>query len=73
MVVTRQVFRYLAIADVVLFLIAVVFNDHSATSVDGIAWWLALFVFLLLIVAGMVIMIEFMRSRAQDRRHKRAR
>ena len=40
MVVSRQACGYLAVADVVLFLIASAFNDHSSTSVDGIVWWL---------------------------------
>jgi hypothetical protein len=73
MVFSRQACGYLAVADVVLFLIASAFNDHSATSVDGIVWWLALFVFVLLIAVGLVIMIQFMRSRAKSRKRKRAR
>jgi ABC-type nickel/cobalt efflux system permease component RcnA len=73
MVVTRQACSYLAVADVVLFLVAVAFNDHSTTSVDGIVWWLALFVFLLLIAFGFVVMIQFLRSRAKTPKRKRER
>jgi hypothetical protein len=64
---SRQACRTLAVADVVLFLVAVAFNDHSATSVDGIVWWVALFVFVLLIVVGLVIFIQFLRSRRRKR------
>jgi len=61
----RRAIVSLAIADVVLFLIAVAFNDHSNTSVDGIVWWLALLVFVLLIMAGIVVLSQFLRSRAK--------
>ncbi len=65
MVVRRQVFRYLVVVDVMLFLIASAFNDQSTTSVDGVLWWIALFLFLLLIVAGSVILIQFLISRGK--------
>jgi membrane protein implicated in regulation of membrane protease activity len=71
MIGSRQALSYLAVADVVLFLIASAFNNPSATSVDGIVWWIALFVFLLLIMAGVVVSIQFLRSRAK--RPKRVR
>ncbi len=65
MVVRRQVFRYLVVLDVVLFLIASAFNDQSTTSLDGVVWWIALLVFLLLIVAASVILIQFLISRGK--------
>jgi len=61
----RRAIVSLAIVDVVLFLIAVAFNDHSNTSVDGIVWWLALFTFVVLIMAGIVVLSQFLRSRAK--------
>jgi len=64
----RRAIVSLAIADVVLFLIAVAFNDHSNTSVDGIVWWIALFGFVLLIVAGLVVLTQFLRSRSRRTR-----
>jgi hypothetical protein len=60
----RRAIVSLAIADVVLFLIAVAFNDHSNTSVDGIA----LFGFVLLILAGLVVLTQFLRSRSRRTR-----
>ena len=73
MIVSRQALGYLAVADVVLFLIASAFNNPSATSVDGIVWWIALFVFLLLIVAGFVVLIQFLRSRGKRPKRTRGR
>ncbi len=73
MVVGRQALRYLALADVLLFLIAVAFNNHSTTSVDGIVWWIALFVFVLLIVVGSVVLIQFLRSRGKRATRARVR
>jgi Kef-type K+ transport system membrane component KefB len=72
----RRAISSLAVADVVLFLIAVAFNDHSNTSVDGIVWWVALLVFVLLILAGMVVLGQFVRNRARrppGARRRRAR
>jgi hypothetical protein len=60
-------------ADVVLFLIAAAFNDHSSTSVDGIIWWLALAGFGLLIVAAFAVLVGFIRSRTKSRRPRRTR
>ncbi len=74
MIAPRRAIASLAIADVVLFLIAVAFNDHSNTSVDGIVWWIALLVFVLLILAGIVVLSQFLRSRAKrPRRDRRPR
>jgi hypothetical protein len=60
---TRQACTALFVADVVLFLVASTFNDHSSTSVDGILWWIALFVFVLLIALGSVVFVQYLRSR----------
>ncbi len=68
MIAPRRAIVSLAIADVVLFLIAVAFNDHSNTSVDGIVWWIALLGFVLLIVAGLVVLTQFLRSRSRRTR-----
>jgi hypothetical protein len=73
MAATRRACAYLAIADVVLFLIAAAFNDHSTTSVDGIVWWIAIFGFLLLIVAGFVVIVQFLLSRGNRPRRARPR
>jgi hypothetical protein len=65
MAATRRACVYLATADVVLFLIAAAFNDHSTTSVDGIVWWIAIFGFLLLIVAAFIVLVQFLLSRGK--------
>jgi H+/Cl- antiporter ClcA len=69
----RQVCVSLAVADVVLFLLASAFNDHSSTSADGILWWLALFVFALLIVAGLVVLVQYVWSKRRRRKRTPAR
>lgn len=71
MLTSRQLCSALVVGDVVLFLVAGAFNDHSNTSVDGILWWLALFVFLLLIAVGIYVLGRFLWS--HRRRPKRAR
>ncbi len=73
MSVNRQLWSRLLIADVALFVIASLFNDHSLTSVDGIIWWLALALFALLLVGGSAIMIVYLRSRVGRRRRQRSR
>lgn len=73
MLASRQLLFRLAIADVALFLIAAAFNDRSSTSVDGIIWWLAIALFVVLIVVACVILIGFVRSRARRRRRPRTR
>jgi hypothetical protein len=70
---TRQLLGRLAIADVLLFLIAGVFNDHSSTSVDGIIWWVAIAGFVLLIVAAVGVLVGFVLSRSKRRRRPRTR
>lgn len=60
---SRQLFTRMAIADVVLFLIAVAFNNQSKTSVDGIIWWVAIAVFVAMIVAGSVVFLQYLRGR----------
>jgi cytochrome b subunit of formate dehydrogenase len=69
----RRAISWLAIADVVLFLIASAFNDRSNTSVDGIVWWIALFVFVVLILSGVVVFSQFVRSRIRAPRGGRRR
>ena len=73
MLVSRQLLARLAMADVVLFLIAAAFNDHSTTSVDGIIWWVAIAGFLLLIVAAFGILVGYAWSRAKRPRRPRTR
>jgi uncharacterized membrane protein YhaH (DUF805 family) len=51
--------------DVVLFVIAIAFDNNSSTSADGIVWWVALLVLLLLIVLGAVALVQSRRSRAR--------
>jgi ABC-type nickel/cobalt efflux system permease component RcnA len=71
MLAVRQVAIGLVVTDVVLFLLASAFNDHSGTSVDGILWWMAIAVFLLLILFGLAVLVQFLRTRR--RRPKRSR
>jgi ABC-type nickel/cobalt efflux system permease component RcnA len=69
----RQVAIGLVVTDVALFLLASAFNDHSSTSVDGILWWMAIAVFLLLIMFGLAVLVQFLRTRRRRRRPKRSR
>ncbi len=69
----RQLWSRLVLADVVLFVIASVFNDHSSTSVDGILWWLAIGGFVLLAVAASLVLLTFVVSRARRPRVARAK
>lgn len=71
MLAARQVAIGLVVTDVALFLLASAFNDHSNTSVDGILWWMAIAVFVLLIMVGLAALIQFLRTRR--RRPKRSR
>ena len=71
MFAVRQVAIGLVVTDVVLFLLASAFNDHSSTSVDGILWWMAIAVFLLLILFGLAVLVQFLRTKR--RRPKRSR
>lgn len=71
MLTSRQLCSALAVGDVVLFLVAGAFNDHSNTSVDGILWWIALFVFILLIAVGIYVLGRFLWT--HRRQPKRAR
>lgn len=70
MFAVRQVATGLFMTDVVLFLLASTFNDHSSTSVDGILWWLAIAVFALLVIFGLGLVVQFIRTRR--RRPKRS-
>jgi uncharacterized membrane protein AbrB (regulator of aidB expression) len=69
----RQFCMGLVAADVVLFLAASAFNDHSNTSVDGIIWWAAFAVFACLIVIAMCIMGRFAWTRARIPKSLRGR
>ena len=71
MLAVRQVAIGLVVTDVVLFLLASAFNDQSRTSVDGILWWMAIAVFVLLIMFGLAVLVQFLRTRR--RRPKRSR
>jgi len=73
MLTGRQLCSALAVGDVVLFLVAGAFNDHSNTSVDGILWWLALFVFLLLIAIGIYVLGRFLWTHRRQPKRRRAR
>lgn len=73
MLANRQFWTRVAVADVVLFVLASVFNDQSSTSADGILWWLAIGVFVLLLVAGSVMLIQFVWTRTRGRRLRRPR
>jgi hypothetical protein len=55
MLTTRQLVIAVASVDVVLFLVATAFNNHSNTSADGIVWWAAIGVFAALVAIGLVI------------------
>jgi heme/copper-type cytochrome/quinol oxidase subunit 2 len=70
---SRRVATRLFLADVVLFVLASAFNDHSRTSVDGILWWIAFAGFLLLIVFGLGVFVQFMRTRRRRPKRSRAR
>jgi heme/copper-type cytochrome/quinol oxidase subunit 2 len=70
---SRTVAKGLVLADVALFVLASVFNDHSNTSVDGILWWAAFAVFVMLIVFGTAVFVQFMRTRRTRPRRSRAR
>jgi steroid 5-alpha reductase family enzyme len=70
---SRSLFRSLAIADVALFLIAVAFNNHSGSSVDGIVWWIAIGLFVVMIVAGTLGLLQYLKNRAKRPRRSRAR
>ena len=73
MLAVRQVATGLFLTDVVLFLLAAVFNDHSSTSVDGILWWIAIAVFLLMIMFGLAVFVQFLRTRRKRPRRSRVR
>jgi hypothetical protein len=59
----RQFCMGLVAADVVLFLVASGFNDHSNTSVDGIVWWAAIAGFACLIAIAIYILGHFVWTR----------
>lgn len=73
MLASRQLWSRLAIADVVLFVIASAFNDHSSLSADGLIWWVAIGLFGVLIVVASVALVVLVRSRASRPRRPRAR
>jgi hypothetical protein len=63
MLTARQVCIGIVAADVILFLVASEFNDHSNTSVDGLLWWAALALFVVLIAIAACILGHFLWSR----------
>ena len=65
MALSRRNLVALAVVDVVLFVLAVAFDNNSATSADGILWWVALLGLLLLILLGVETLIRSRRSRAR--------
>jgi hypothetical protein len=77
MLTARQACLGIVAADVVLFLVASGFNDHSNTSVDGFVWWAALALFIVLIAIAVYILGRFLWSRRRNparinRRSRRA-
>lgn len=75
MLTARQLCLGVVAADVVLFLVASGFNDHSRTSVDGFVWWAALALFAVLIAMAVYILVHFlwMRLHRPDRISARSR
>ena len=71
MFTTRQLCTAVATLDVVLFVVASAMNDHSNTSVDGIVWWAALFLFVVLMAMATVILLRYLWT--HRRRPKRIR
>jgi amino acid transporter len=67
MLTARQLCVGIVAADVVLFLVASEFNDHSNTSVDGFVWWAALALFAVLIAIAAYIMGRFLLTRLRNR------
>jgi hypothetical protein len=56
----RQLVTAVIALDLLLFLVASALNDHSNTSVDGILWYAALFLFAAMIVVGTVMLGRFL-------------
>jgi cytochrome c oxidase subunit IV len=73
MFTARQVCIGIVAADVLLFVLASAFNDHSNTSVDGFLWWAAIAVFLVLIAIAAYIFASFLWGRWQKRNRTRWR
>jgi hypothetical protein len=63
MIVGRRTWIGLLLAVVVLFVAAIAFDDNSATSADGIVWWVALLGLVLLIVLGVRALFQSRQSR----------
>jgi hypothetical protein len=66
MLTARQLCYGIVAADVVLFLAASAFNDHSNTSVDGFIWWAALALFAVLIAIAAFILGNFLWTRLRS-------
>jgi hypothetical protein len=66
MLTARQLCLGIVVADVVLFLVASGFNDHSNTSVDGFVWWAALALFAVLIAIAVYILGHFLWTRRRN-------
>jgi heme/copper-type cytochrome/quinol oxidase subunit 2 len=67
----RQLCSAVLVLDVGLFVLASAINDHSNTSVDGIVWYAAIFVFVALMVVGTYILVRYLWT--HRRRPKRIR
>jgi hypothetical protein len=63
MLTARQFCVGIVAADVILFLVASGFNDHSNTSVDGFLWWAAFALFATLIAIAVYILGRFVWTR----------
>ena len=63
MIVSRRTWITLVVAVVVLFVVAIAFDNNSATSADGIVWWVALLGLVGLIVLGVRGLFQSHRSR----------
>ena len=70
---SRNAFRSLVLADVALFLIAAAFNNHSGSSVDGVVWWIAIGLFVVMIAVGSLGLLQYLKNRAKHPRRSRAR
>lgn len=70
---TRQLATRLFLADVALFVLAAVLSHHGSTSLDNIVWWIAIAGFLLLILFGLGVLVQFVFSRRRRPRRSRTR
>jgi hypothetical protein len=69
----RQLCTAVVVLDVVLFVVASALNDHSNTSVDGIVWYAAIFVFIAMMAGGSVMLARFLWTRRRGLKRIRGR